>query len=192
MRLLFFLLRIDFSWCGLKCVKFNALWGKCFFSPPHPFLCEWNSVWWCSSCGLIHSGSLRCWGSWLVAEFVPTGSCVLWADVLGNFSVNLIPHSVGCKSQWQWVTLDVAGVTAAHLKAPVEIPVSQKIQRVHLTAPSTTYYTSLISNFRKVLFSFPKLLGEKQDESHLSLRPWGHKVPQVESRASCGDSMLSM
>lgn len=140
-------------------------------SPPPFFLFEWNSVWWCSSCGLVHSGSLRCWGSWLVAQLVPIGPCVLWAELL-----RLWP-------QWPCVTLDVAGVTAAHLKAPVEIPVSQKIQLAHLTAPSATHSTSLIWHFRKVFFSFPILLGKKQDESHLSLRTRGHKVPQVEKQS---------
>lgn len=86
MKLLVLFLKIDFTWYGLGCLKFNALWGKCSFprAPPPPPAPPYlnRTVMKCQSGSRFFGWSLRCWGDWLRIREPVSGCGVLWAELL--------------------------------------------------------------------------------------------------------------
>lgn len=108
-------------------------------------------------------------GSRVSARLGP-GSCERNSSVCG--------HSDG-EWLWRWQGLNAAH-TFRNLKKLCLKKFNLYLSLLHLLHNISAWFSILKT------FSFPKLLGKKQDEPRLSLRPWGYKAPRVEKQSIVG------
>lgn len=158
--------------------------GSAPFSPHLPslpffFFFKCYNVWWCFA---VASSILEAFGAGVVGWWL---SCAHWVLCLVS---RTSPSATT-------VTVSGSGRSRGYCGPPES---SYRNPCVSINSTCTSHrslYCVLYQpdfEYRKVLFSFLKLLGKKQGESHLSLRTWGHKGPRAPSRASGGDAVFSM
>lgn len=173
-RLLFLLLRIDFTWYGLKCLKFNAFGGS---APPPPLVRieRWLMM-------NVEWARLQCWGRWLMSRVSSVLHPGSWVRGLGSWEQSF----PCCRLQWEWVPLELEGGWCCPPENIFRNPTCLKKFNLYILLCNILAWLNVFK-----MFCFLKFLGKRQDEPHLPLRLCGRNCPKLKSRASWGHCLFS-